>query len=217
MVLLFLTALVVTGTAFAQSANPEPLIRADWLLLSASFGVADGLTGTVETPAGEPVAEYFSVSVVQAPEGVMDGAYRCTLRWDAPATTPVDSSAWPRLWPGAAWQIDTGPAPTVTGACANLDPLRFGDDPITTIAASGWYVGYGPITRAVALGCGDLDTRATIYIWMEGAAPMPMGSVEVNALDKNGDTTHDGLPGAASAPALPDGWFDPRCGFFSPS
>jgi hypothetical protein len=217
MILLFLTGMLFTGMAFAQAANPEPLIRADWLQFRASFGVMEGRTGTVGWPNGGTVSEYFEVSVLQYPECFSDSSYICTLRWEGPSTTPMDSSAWPRLWPGAAWRIDTSTAPIVSGNCQGLDPARFGDDPIAMIAGSGWYLGYGPITRTVALGCGSGDTRATIYIWMEGAAPMPVGDVEVNALDENGDTTNDGVPGAASASALPDGWFDPRCSFYSPS
>lgn len=210
---LLLSALITV----AQATTPAPTIRPDWLQFTVRFGVVDGQTGSLINILGDPVEESFSIRVLQYPEGVGDADYSCTLTWDSPATTPVDSSAWPRLWQGAAWRVDTSGTPEVSGNCANLDPARFGDDPAATIAGTQWYVGIGPLIPSVASACRSGDTRTTLYVWMQGAAPMPMGDLEVDAVNKDGVATFDGLPGAATAKALPDGYFSPRCSLFAPT
>jgi len=203
--------------AISHAAPPSEPIRADWLQLAGGFSIVGGQAAALTWTNDSPVDQWFSVQVLQSPEGREDPAYSCTLTWTNPAPTPVDTSAWSRLWPGAAFRIDTSGTPEVSGSCENLDPDRFGADPVATLSGTRWYFGIGPLLNSVALGCSSGNSNATAYVWMEGAAPFPAGDLQVYALDEDGHVTSRGLRGAATAKALPDGFFQSHCGFYSPA
>ncbi|MCK6507833.1 hypothetical protein L6R53_31450 [Myxococcota bacterium] len=207
-----LAAPPASGSA-APPAPPEP-VHADWMMLAAQLCLQDGQTGLCTLAGGDPANEYLIVTLGQAPEGFSDPAFACEIRWSLPATQAVDTTEWPRLWPGAAFRIDTGTLPTSTSeGCARLDPERFGADPVATIASAGWTVGFGPMTPSIAFDCQvSNDAQVVLYAWMDGALPEPVGMVNVQVVSDEGVVSGEEVAGANRSPTLPDGWFALRCG-----
>lgn len=132
------TLLVSLGVAAAltQPAHvPLPtaiLVRPDLVLISPMLGAANGDLVTL-THGTAVIPQTLALYLIQAPEGYSDTDYRCRVVWSGVevGATSVDVTAWPEVWPDAAWRLSPASAPTVDEVgCASLDPDRLGSAPI---------------------------------------------------------------------------------------
>lgn len=209
---------LLVGLATAAPPAAEPTIRPDVVLMTARLALRDGDVVPV-TSEGISVSQWFSMTILQIPEGAASEDYRCAATWsgiDATAT-PLVVDQWPEIWPGAAWHVDTSSPPTTTGGrCDRLDPERFGGDPLTVIGAAGWNVGFGPLTPRVVRQCNIRSRSAAstvvVYMWMDGARPFPLGAAVVEAIDLDGELTGEDVADAATSPTAPDGLYAPVAG-----
>jgi hypothetical protein len=195
--------LVLLLSAFDASAGD--VTPASYIEFVASFGVRSGSPAVV-TDAGAPLRGELTVSIVRS-----DGWGTCTVRFDAliDGMSPVDTSAWAYLWSGAAWRLTLGDGVT-SGACSGLDSTPWGADPAATVAGAGWTIGLGPV-RPMQLFWGgnaaDRDHLATVYAWMDGAEPYPIGVARPWEVDAAGARTGAVLD-VSAATSAPDAWFE---------
>ncbi|MCB9779772.1 MAG: hypothetical protein H6742_14500 [Alphaproteobacteria bacterium] len=217
--LLPLSLLLAAGPAGANDgmvpdldaeAGPLPdALVIDHAYVRLFMGIRDSVPATA-LRGGTPHTGELEVVLLQPPDGYFDSAWRCTLRWtDLAATaTPLDVSAWPDLWAG--WRLDPTVLESSSDGCTLLDSQRWGDDPAVTTAAAGWNIGIGPQTASMLQSCpfaGALPELVTVYVWMDGALPMPAGLAQALALDADGNTIGEDVPGASTATSLPPDLF----------
>jgi hypothetical protein len=143
----------------ADADADADVLEADFMLVTAEFGLMDGQLGGV-TFDGSDAGAYFIISIINSElwEGTSeDEVNGCYLYYDMVGNSTLDplfndAGAW------QGWMID---APTAYigngGACDDLDPSGdWGDDVVAWAESFQWGIGVGPTSEEMDTNLADI-------------------------------------------------------------